>query len=300
MYLLYLDESGTKELKGGTSHFVFLGLGIPIEQWKAMDQDVLKIKSKYELQYTEIHTGWMLRKYVEQDHIADFASLDYIQRRSKAQEKMKETIRQSSKYKSARQMKEIKRNIYRTSPYIHLTIEERRKCIFEIASCVNGWAECRLFAEVVNKKEFNLKHPENDIFENSFTQVVSRFEKFLVNRGTFLKTKLFGLLIEDNNETVAQKFTEMMRKFYRNGTVWTSIYHIVETPLFVDSLLTSMVQVADVCAYATRRYFDNQEDDLFNLIFPKFDRAGEKLVGIRHYPASEDCQCLVCSEIRQF
>jgi hypothetical protein len=89
-----------------------------------------------------------------------------------------------------------------------------------------------------------------------------------------------------------------MRKFYRNGTVWTSIYHIVETPLFVDSLLTSMVQVADVCAYATRRYFDNQEDELFNLIFPKFDRAGEKLVGIRHYPAPEECGCLVCQESR--
>lgn len=59
-----------------------------------------------------------------------------------------------------------------------------------------------------------------------------------------------GLLIHDNNETVAKKHTKLMAKFHHKGTLWTKIDNIVETPLFVDSQLTSMVQIADLCSYS--------------------------------------------------
>ncbi len=45
-----------------------------------------------------------------------------------------------------------------------------------------------------------------------------------------------------------------MKSFYDKGTNWTDLEHIIETPLFVDSELTSLVQIADLCAYAIRRY----------------------------------------------
>lgn len=47
-----------------------------------------------------------------------------------------------------------------------------------------------------------------------------------------------------------------MRSFQARGTLWTDVDHIVETPFFVDSELTRMVQIADLCAYALRRYVD--------------------------------------------
>jgi hypothetical protein len=78
------------------------------------------------------------------------------------------------------------------------------------------------------------------------------------------------------------------------GTTFVAIDRIVETPLFVDSELTLMVQLADLCAYATRRFFENGETDLFDRIYPAFDRVGGKVVGLRHYTGKNKCKCRVC------
>ena len=92
-----------------------------------------------------------------------------------------------------------------------------------------------------------------------------------------------------------------MKKFHKVGTFWTSISNIIETPLFVDSHLTSMVQLADLCAYAIRRYLEKSEDYLFKEIFKvadtKKDRLTEKVkvVGIRHFSSNTTkCKCLIC------
>ena len=85
-----------------------------------------------------------------------------------------------------------------------------------------------------------------------------------------------------------------MRRFHIQGTLWANVERIIETPLFVDSSLTSMVQMADLCAYASRRYFENNELDLFNRIFNRFDQARGKVVGIRHYVGAKPCKCKVC------
>ncbi len=107
-----------------------------------------------------------------------------------------------------------------------------------------------------------------------------------------------GLLIHDNNETVAKKHTEVMKQFYKNGTLWTRIQRIIETPLFVDSQLTSMVQIADVCAYALRRYLENGEEELFDLVFQRADRKDGKVVGVRHFTKA-GCSCKICSVHRR-
>jgi hypothetical protein len=61
--------------------------------------------------------------------------------------------------------------------------------------------------------------------------------------------------------------TSLMRRFHKRGTLWTRIQRLIETPLFVDSSLTSLVQIADLCGYALRRYLENGERDLFERIF---------------------------------
>lgn len=64
----------------------------------------------------------------------------------------------------------------------------------------------------------------------------------------------------------------------------------------VDSKLTSMVQMADLCGFAVRRYFENNETDLFDRIFSRFDRTPKGIVGIHHH-AHTECQCKVCRQI---
>jgi len=87
-----------------------------------------------------------------------------------------------------------------------------------------------------------------------------------------------------------------MREFHRAGTLWSAIDNIIETPLFVDSQLTSMVQIADICAYVTRRFFEKGETALFDVIYDRFDRKRERLVGLRHYTGMQRCLCRVCGD----
>ena len=82
----------------------------------------------------------------------------------------------------------------------------------------------------------------------------------------------YGLLVHDNNETVERKHTLLMRNFHAKGTLWINIERIIETPMFVDSQLTSMVQIADLCSYTLRRYVENGEARLFDIIYKRADR----------------------------
>ena len=84
-----------------------------------------------------------------------------------------------------------------------------------------------------------------------------------------------------------------MKRFHNKGTLWTAVHRIIETPLFVDSQLTSMVQIADLWSYALRRYFENGESDLLDILFVRADRKGSVVVGVRHY-ADIGCPCKVC------
>lgn len=63
MYLCYIDESGTSDIPGNTSHFVLAGISIPIWHWRDADREIFAVKTRYGLQNAEIHTAWLLRKY---------------------------------------------------------------------------------------------------------------------------------------------------------------------------------------------------------------------------------------------
>jgi len=47
MRLCYIDESGTPQIPGNTSHYVLAGLSIPVHKWKPYNNQIEKIKSKY-------------------------------------------------------------------------------------------------------------------------------------------------------------------------------------------------------------------------------------------------------------
>jgi hypothetical protein len=174
---------------------------------------------------------------------------------------------------------------------------ERKKFIFEVANAISKWRDARLFAECVDKVFFDPVKASKPIDEQAFEQLVSRFEQFLQLTGTDASHQN-GLIIHDHNQTVSRKLTDMMKRFHQTGTLWTSIENIIETPLFVDSQLTSMVQIADVCAYALRRYLENNEEELFDLIFSRADRKDGKVVGVRHF-TNLSCSCKICRAHRK-
>lgn len=301
MYFCYLDESGTPQLGAQTSHFVLLGLAIPAATWHIKDRCANVIKERYGLKDVEIHTGYIARRFPEQEHIPKFEEMDSIQRRAAMEIARKNSLIKAAALKTDTQLKALKKLYKKSAQYVHLTHAQRTQLLRELADEIGSWHDARLFAEAVNKAAMP---PGANIFEKAFEQLVTRFHTFLtkredqrVNRGGTTSAQSLdncGLLIEDNNETVAKNITALMRRFHAQGTLWATVKRIIETPLFVDSSLTSMVQMADLCAYATRRFFENAEEDLFDRIFGRFDQARGKAVGIRHYVGAQPCRCKVC------
>ena len=298
MYLCYLDESGTTGAgTGDTSHFVLAGLSIPIWHWRDADREVSRVLAAYGLADAELHTAWMLRKYLEQSRIPGFEQLDATDRRTEVRRRRSNELTRLSGPANdvrRRRARKLHRN---TEPYVHLTWAERHRAVLDVAETVSNWGFARLFAECVDKSHFDPARSPRSVSEQAFEQVVSRFERYLQNlrprsAGPGAQRN-HGLLVHDNNETVARRHTRMMRSFHVAGTPWTSVECIIETPMFVDSKLTRMVQIADLCAYALRRYLENGETGLFRQIFERADRIGDVAVGVRHF-SRPACDCAIC------
>lgn len=293
MYVCYVDESGTPEVPGTTSHFVLAGVSVPINHWREADSQISAILARYDLFGKEFHTAWLLRKYQEQAQIKNFDALDTASRRREVERKRNAHLLALQGRGQHKAFRQAKKTYNHTKDYIHLTFAQRRELVSEIADCVGKWQFATLFAECIDKLWFDPARTGRSVSEQAFEQVVSRFEQFLTRNGS----DVYGLLVHDNNETIAKKHTELMRHFHVQGTLWTAISHIIETPLFVDSALTGMVQVADLWAYSLRRYAEKQEKDLLRRLFPRADAVNGIAVGVRHF-TNPRCSCEICEKHR--
>ncbi len=138
MYLLYIDESGTSAIPGNTSHFILAGISVPIWHWKDCDREVGNIKNQYHLENSEIHTAWILRKYLEQSRIQNFSSLNYTQRRQEVEKYRKKELLRLQKNNQSKHYKQTKKNYKKTTAYVHLTYDERKQLILQSAYQIGG------------------------------------------------------------------------------------------------------------------------------------------------------------------
>jgi hypothetical protein len=293
MYLCYIDESGTPDLPGNTSHFILAGLAIPIEKWKECDLQVERIRAGYGIGDDEVHIAWLLRPYLEQTRIPRSDALSRSERKDRVEMLRKAELLRLQRISHSKQYGQTKKNYRETEKYMHLSYAERRQLAADLAECIASWSFAHLFAECVDKVFFNPAITGKTLSEQSFEQIVSRFERFLKNTKKATDRDQFGMLIHDNNDTIARKHTDLMKKYHRSGTLWIDVENIIETPLFVNSQLTAMVQVADLCAYSLRRYCENKEEFLFNEIFKTADRKNNTVVGVRHF-TQQPCECRIC------
>ena len=293
-YFCYIDESGTPELPGTSSHFVLVGLAVPIRAWREADRQIREILIRYDLAEAEIHTAWMLRRFVEQDKITGFERMGRAARRSAVERYRASELLRLRKLPSPKAHNQAKKTYRHTAEYTHLTMAERVAILDEVARCVTGWDFAVIFAEAINKLHFDEIRTGRTISEQAFEQLVSRFEQFL-KRDCVEST--YGVLVHDNNQTVAKKHTDLMHHFHAQGTLWSKIERLSETPLFVDSKLTRLVQIADLCSYALRRYLENGEENLLSPVIDRAHRFRNKAVGIRHF-TEPACGCKICEAHR--
>jgi hypothetical protein len=266
---------------------------MPIGFWRTADGEITAALARFGLEGEEFHTAWLLRPYLEQAKISNFAQLSWPDRRREVTKYRNAELLRLSKAGNAKAYSRAKKAFRHTAPYIHLTMNERRQSAIAVADCIARWTDCFLFAECIDKIHFDPARTGKTVDEQAFEQVISRFQQYMARMNTDGSVSQYGILVHDNNQTVAKKHTELMRKFHASGTVWTKIHHIIETPLYVDSSLTRMVQMADLCGYALRRFVENQEKDLFRRVFTRADRYGARAVGVRHF-AGLTCRCEIC------
>ncbi len=119
MYLCYIDESGTPDVPGNTSHYVLAGLSVPDEYWKSHHTQLESVKQSYGLAEDEIHVAWMLRTYFEQQSISDFDSMGWSQRRSEVLRARAAELLRLQKV-NPRRVKQTRKNYRNTEAYVHL------------------------------------------------------------------------------------------------------------------------------------------------------------------------------------
>jgi hypothetical protein len=202
MYLCYIDESGTSSIPGNTSHFILAGLSVPIWHWTDCEREISQIKTKYSLKDSEIHTAWILRKYLEQSKISGFGNLSYQRRKSAVDQYRNRELLRLQRSGNKRHYRQTRKNYLKTNAYVHLTYNERKSFILEVAKCISNWGFARLFAECIDKIYYDPARNPESVDEQSFSQIVSRFEQYLENIST-QENKYYGLLIHDNNQTIA-------------------------------------------------------------------------------------------------
>jgi Protein of unknown function (DUF3800) len=126
MYLCYVDESGTSDIPGSTSHFVLAGVSIPIWHWRNSDSSVYAILARYGLGGKELHTAWLLRPYLEQSGIPDFERLDWAARRAAVERERNTYLLRLQRTRNSVTYRQAKKNFANTQSYTHLTLDERK------------------------------------------------------------------------------------------------------------------------------------------------------------------------------
>ena len=140
MFLCYVDESGTTGAStGDTTHFVLAGISIPIWHWRDADREVSQVLGRYGLADAELHTAWMLRKYLEQSRIPGFEQLGHADRRREVNRRRNNELSRlggSANNVRRNRARKLHRN---TDPYVHLTWDERRQAVLDVAEAVSNW-----------------------------------------------------------------------------------------------------------------------------------------------------------------
>ncbi len=178
----------------------------------------------------------------------------------------------------------------RTQPWKHLSRDEARGTIKSVlAVLAEAYDTARAFACVVHKASF----PNQDPMEIAFEDLCSRFDRYL-QRLRADGDKQRGLVILDKSahETTLQRMSVGFRTL---GTRWGVIRHLADTPLFVDSRASRVIQLADHVAYAVFRRYQSGDTQYLDRIGHKFDSEDGIVHGLAHKELGNPrCTCIAC------
>ena len=182
----------------------------------------------------------------------------------------------------------------RNPPWKGMSRDEAQGVIKAVLTVLeSSYESARAFACAVHKPSY----PDRDPMELAFEDLCSRFDRYLFRtKGEGNRDRGILILDESTHETTLQK---MARDFRTLGTQWGVIRNLAETPLFVDSKASRLVQLADHVAYAVFRRYNAGDANDFDIIARRFDASGGTIHGLAHkHHLREDCLCIACMSRR--
>ena len=186
----------------------------------------------------------------------------------------------------------------RTPPWDALSRNDRKQVIRDVLALVPKARDlCRAFACAVHKDSFSGADPLAMAFED----LCSRFDLYLNQIRAEQRTRQCGLIIldESSHETSLQ---ELARQFRQLGTRWGVIRHIADTPMFIKSTASRIVQLADHVAYAVFRRYEAGDTSYFDIIASRFFESQGIVHGLAHKQAVDmtaACMCPACFSRRR-
>lgn len=110
--------------------------------------------------------------------------------------------------------------------------------------------------------------------------------------------KQLGLMIFDESNH-ARTLHILLSQYRTTGARFGRVRHIAEVPLFADSKLTRVIQIADFVAYAIFRRYERGDSSFLDMIIHKFDENQGILHGLIHLNADfRTCYCPACATRR--
>lgn len=182
----------------------------------------------------------------------------------------------------------------RIDPWRGMSRQEAQGLIKAVLDVLRkSYDSARAFACAVHKASF----PGRDPMELAFEDLCSRFDLYLGRlRGEGDRQRGLLILDESAHETTLQT---MAREFRTLGTRWGVIRNLADTPFFVDSRASRVVQLADHVAYAVFRRYNAGDTQYFDLIASKFDSVEGVVHGLAHKQTVDPrCMCIACMSRR--
>jgi hypothetical protein len=264
MYLIYVDESGTKDPEttltradGTTSEkdwlYVLVGVALLELNWFKFEyalnrakldllQSIYRVHNiALELADTEIKSRWIRIPQQRQQH--PFLS-----------------------HLTANQIDQLVDLYYQQLPYHRM----------------------RVFAVVIDKRFLRAFTTEEILHRKAYELLIERVEWFMKKE----HSRHRAMMVVDNTSRQMNRSLAMKHSYFqREGTSSGSrIGHIIELPMFVESNLSNGVQLADLCAYNVYRAFKTRDIayPYFARIEPQLykarDRYGVDLEGLKVFP----------------
>jgi hypothetical protein len=186
----------------------------------------------------------------------------------------------------------------RKPPWDSLSKLQRKQIIRDVLALLcRSAGSCRAFACAVHKGSY----PGVDPLAIAFEDLCSRFDMYLQQIRAEQQTHQCGLIILDEcaHEAMLQS---LARQFRSLGTRWGIVRHLADTPMFLKSSASRIVQLADHVAYAVFRRYDAGDTSYFDVFASRFFASHGIVHGLAHKQAAEltaSCMCPACLSRRK-